>query len=248
MSDWLEVHAYADNELQNAEKQQVTHQLADSARLNAEFLAVQTVKNTLKEKCQPVTCEATWKRCQKRLDEIDRTRRVESFVGRYAWGICAIFFFCIFGAGLWHRSLGPSFSTGDVARISASMTPLSSGPQSQNVEDKRKWIDGLFDSQAPVQTDNVQVLGGSIAELNGQRVVRMRLADRQGFMDLFVVRNANHIDGADQMDGRAKYSVAKIGSRNCIAWTDHGFGFLVVGDRSIDDLCAIGDALNAVHQ
>src|SRR5438045_8964116 len=114
--------------------------------------------------------------CCKRLDEIDRTKRVEGFVGRYAWAICSIFICLIFGAAWLNRMGGGGLNASDVAKAASTLAPISA-PRSQNSDAKRQWLQQNLERAMPVQPDMISVVGGAAGYLeDGRKITR---ADRQ---------------------------------------------------------------------
>ena len=119
MKDILQLHALADNQLDPNEAAQVQAALQKDPELMAEYHAVLSIKDCLQSKVSSVTCDETWRTCVGRLNEIDRTRRVEGFVGRYAWALCGVFFLFIVYGGISNRGkVGTaSMETADLAHM-----------------------------------------------------------------------------------------------------------------------------------
>src|SRR5688572_11364387 len=115
MSDWLEIHALADEQLSAEEKAQAQERLANSEKSQRELRAIQAIKEAAASRRDTVTCEQTWKRCQRRLDEMDKVHRIEGFVGKYAWALCSVLFIGIVGAGMLNRNR-TSFGASEVPR------------------------------------------------------------------------------------------------------------------------------------
>ncbi len=82
-----------------------------------------------------------WKRCVKRLDDIDRSRKAERFVTKYAWAMSLCVFLLIVGAGSWNRLTGQHMGAGDVSHMASLLSPLvhTENPQSGQVG---KWLPG----------------------------------------------------------------------------------------------------------
>src|SRR5687767_4015076 len=139
MSDWLDIHAHADDQLSDEEKARVNSRLQGCDKSRAELAAIHAVKGALEARRDTVTCDETWQRCQRRLDELDKTARIESFVGRYAWALCGLFLALILGVGMLNRTSG-SFGADDVPRIAAGLTPFLSSPSSQDANTKQRFV------------------------------------------------------------------------------------------------------------
>lgn len=243
MSDFLDIHALADNQLEGDERRAAEERLRGCEHSQAEFQAVQDLRQTLQAKCAPIQCEETWKRCQRRLDEMARTRRVESFVGRYAWGMCSVFVVAIAMAASLNRLGGTSFSTGDVARASSTMIPFGA-PRSQAPADQRKWLEGVMNGPMPAHPESVQVIGGASGVINGHRMVRINLADPTGPMAFFMMENVQRIADAEGITRRG-FSISKVNGANGVGWNEGRRAFLLIGERPIDDLELVAEAIRA---
>jgi hypothetical protein len=248
MNDWFEVHALLDDELPPQQRAQVQESIKASPECAAEWHAVRELKAVVNAKCVRPECEELWTRCCKRLNEIDNTKRVESFVGRYAWGICSVFMCFIVGAAMLNRTSGNSLRTGDVARVSSSLVPISA-PRSQGTDDKRRWLQDFLDKTMPVQPERITIISGATGFLpDGRKISRADLQDNGGRLGLIVVDSADHLEDAEQVDGHSQYFGGRFNNVNCIAWTDHGHAYFLVGDRARGALCQVADSLYARYE
>ncbi len=93
MIDPLALHALADGEISMSEALRLTRDVEAEADVVAELRAIEFRKLLMKEKVEERSDQA-WRRC--RAADIDKARRVEGFVGRYAWALCSVFFLVIF--------------------------------------------------------------------------------------------------------------------------------------------------------
>lgn len=242
MNEWLEIHALADDELDSRDRKRVQERIKGCEKSQAELLAIRHLKSLVADKCTGPECEDSWKSCVKRLQEIDRTKQVESFVGRYAWGICAVFFCFILGGAYLNRLGG--LKAGDVAKVSASLAPLSL-PRSQDSDVTTQWLQTNLDKTMRVPLDSVKLVGAATGYLpDGRRIARADLQDGQGALDLYVVQQTDRLDDVEQMDGHSQYSAGKFENKPCVAWSDHGREFILVGQRPLDALCETADALS----
>lgn len=241
MSDFLDIHALADGQLEGEERAAAEARLRSCEKSQAEFRAVQTVRDTLQSKCSEITCEDTWRKCQSRLRELDRTRRVESFVGRYAWGMCSIFIVAIVMAASLNRMGGTSLSTGDVARASSTLIPFGA-PRSQAPDDQRKWLEGVMNGPMPSQPESVEVIGGAAGKINGHKMVRINLADSIGTMAFFMMEDVQRIADAESVSKRG-FSICKVNGTNAVGWSEGPRAFLLIGERPIDDLESVAVAI-----
>jgi anti-sigma factor RsiW len=241
----LQIHALADGELSGEEKVAAEKHLADCPSCRAEYEAICAVKGVLKDRLEPVDASSAWSQCSKRLDEIDRSKRVETFVTRHAWSLCSVFLVIILSAAMLNRTLGHnSVRAGDLAQMAAGMAPLT-GPSSQNPAEIRRWVsDEVGDVPMNLQPRKAQVIEAAATSLNGHKMLRLTLRDDVGVFALMIVSNAVSVDGFDPMDSGHRYDVGKIGNANCVAWTDGNCALVVVGDRSIRNLCLIADSIS----
>lgn len=248
MNEWLDVHALIDDELSANERARVQELIKTDKVCAAEWTAVRQVKGALSEKCLEPDCDEIWQGCVKRLQEIDRTRRVESFVGRYAWGICGAFALVIVGAAGFNRLTGGGLNTGDVARVSASLIPIS-GPRSQATDDVKSWLERNLGQTMHIPSGRLQVTGGALGHMSdGHRIVEANLQDSQGPLRFYEVDGVDKVNGAQPIDGRDGYSSGTIEDRNCITWVSNGNAYVLSGDRSVDALCRAADSFAGAPQ
>ena len=98
MIDTELLHALADDELSADDRRKVEADLAQDPEAAKVLSSILAVKQAIASHVKPVECEDEWQRCRKRLDEMDKARRTEAFVGRYAWVMCTGLFAFIVGA------------------------------------------------------------------------------------------------------------------------------------------------------
>jgi len=246
-TEWLELHALVDNQLSPEDRARVQESLKSSESAHAEFIAISHTKTLVQEKCGQTSCEEVWRACCKRLDEIDRTKRVEGFVGRYAWAVCSLFICLIIGAAWFNRASGAGLNAGDVAKAASALVPLSA-PRSQTTDAKKEWLQKYFDSKWPSQPDMISLVGGATGYLeDGRKITRVDLQDRQGMLRLYMVQSVDRMDGGAPVSAGSQYSAARVNDSNCIAWTGNNRAFVLVGDRPVDQLCLVADQLNSAH-
>jgi anti-sigma factor RsiW len=241
----LQTHALADGELSGEEKASAENHLAECPSCRAEYDALGALKSVLKGRLEPTECHDAWKRCSKRLDEVDRAKRVESFVTRHAWSFCSLFLVVILSAAMLNRTLGRnSVRAGDVAMMASGLAPMST-PVSQNPAEMRRWVsDNVGDVPMNLQPQHLLVVGAGARTFQGHKMLRLVLRDGLGDFSLLIISNAESVDGFDRMDAGHEYQVGKIGNANCVAWTDGSCALLVVGDRPIANLCAVAEAIS----
>ena len=245
--DRLLIHALADHELSEEERKTAEDHLAECASCRAEYEAVNSLKTVLQTRLETADTQASWARCRKRLDELDRSAKVESFVTRYAWGFCSLFLVIILSAAVLNHTLGRnSLQTADVAQMASGLIPLP-GPRSQAPSDLRSWLNHAVGDSVPMnlRPHVMQVLQAARGFRDGHQILRLDLLDRAGVMTLFVISNADSVDGLERMDGAHDYFVGKMGKMNCVAWSDRGSAMLVLGERPISALCTVADEIGS---
>lgn len=242
MSDFLEMHALADGQLEGEAKALAESRLQDPA-FRAEFEAVRQLRSVLQSRVAPDPAPPVWAACVSRLDEIDKRKRVEGFVGKYAWGMCSIIFALIISAGLMNRYNGRDVATGDVARLAAGLAPFSRSVTSQPT-DMRSWIQDVSHG-APLQLDSGSLRIVSYAQsIEGDRYITvLYCADGAGPVNLVIVKGANRITGAEPMLGHSPYFAGQIQDSNSLSWTDAGFAFTLIGRRPHEELNRIADGI-----
>jgi len=242
--DLLKVHALIDGQLDEAESREVKNHLAGCDLCNTEFLAVTSLKSVLATKCEKAETKESWAKCKKRLSEIDRTTKVESFVGRYSWAMCAVLFLVIVGGSITNRVFGRnSVHSGEVASMMSSMSPLS-GIKPVSWGDSQEWLRRNFGyAPAQKQPDGITVLSMARGSVNGRQGALLKMADSKGLLQLLVI-DAEGLEGGTRMDGRTKYSVGQINMVNCIGWTDHQMTFVLVGNRPYTALGDVADKIS----
>lgn len=241
--DRLLMHALADDQLSAEERKNAEDHLAACPQCRAEFEAVGSLKKALQTRLEPVDTEGAWKACRRRLDEIDRASRVQSFVTRYAWGFCTLFAVIILSASMLNHFLGRNrLHTGELAGINASMIP-GSNPNFQNPAEMQKWVRKAVGT-VPMNlgSNAVHVLRGATGMHDGRRAIRLDLQDRNGAMELFVVLDAESVDGLE-WDAGHDYYVGKMNDMNCVAWSQANCSFLLIGDRQVADLCRVAEVI-----
>jgi hypothetical protein len=229
MSDYSQIHALADDELTAAERAEAEARLQVCEKSRAEYETVKALKGVLQSKCEPVKCDETWAKCQERLKEIDRTKRVERLVSRYAWAMCAFFVVAIFSAGMINRMMPKNVAPSEIARLSAGFAPMSTPQPNAAVEERRKWVDGIFGKPMPVRTDSLELVKATRGFVNGVDTVRLDFVDKTGPVALFIMPSAAISDLQVDEEG---YGQITVHEQSGIAWRDGEVTFFVLGNRS----------------
>jgi anti-sigma factor RsiW len=237
------LHAYADGELTGAERTEVEAALKADPAAAAELVAIRNTKTFVAKNLRTSECEDVWKACCGRLDEIDKTKRVEGFVSKYAWGLCALFL-CVILAGGVLRKLNPNtVRTGQVASYVSGLAGGWSRPPAQP-EGRREWVaEKLGQVGAEMKPNQLVVLAGQDGIVDNHHVVRLMMADAVGPLELVVVSNTDEIEGGEAM---GRFRTGSINGANCVAWKQNGCAAFLMGDstqRSHEDLADIANTL-----
>ena len=241
MIDRSELHALADNELSESERQDLLRRMSDDASAQAELQSIQSMKSMLR--CQEgpeLDTAELWKRCQDRLTEIDKTKRVEGFVGKYAWGICGLFFLAIAMAGFFNRASGRSVRPDEVAGYVAGMSPISvprNADQTQ-LEPALKEVVGEAFRNRPAKW-LVTAIGRNATP--GHRCSYVQLTDEFGDVAVVAMHDVAQVDGLWQYEPDPEFGATKFDGVNALFWKrrEDGEICMVVGQRSYDELYSV---------
>ena len=235
MSDWMEMHALADGQLEGAAKAEAESKLRDPAN-RAEFEAVQNLKGVLQSKCEPVANPSLWQKCRERLDELEKRQTVEGFVTRHAWGLSTLFCAIILGAGLFNRAFHTEgIGTGDAARVLSGLASSRTSGQAPSIEMK-DWI-------VPPRGNELRLLRQTTGMLQGHPVAAAYFEDAKGPLTAFSIFGVSRIEGVEPMLDNPYYSVGKLNGVNCVTWSSGPNALFVVGERPFEELGAVADRL-----
>jgi anti-sigma factor RsiW len=244
MTDPSLIHAYADGELEESERARIATQIAHSPESVAQLKAIEFQKDLLRAKIEPLECADVWQTCRGRLQAVRATRRTETFVGRYAWAVCALFFIAILGGGAFNRQgAGGSFLASDVPQIASNLVPFAA-PTSNTPSEVRRWLYDAIGANPPVALQpEMRVVDAAEATVNGGRVLRIRLYDGLGYFALMVVPNVTSVGGVEPL-GDGKFFAGQVEQVPCVAWTSDGYGLILFGDRSTAELRDIASRID----
>lgn len=224
MNDITNIHALADNELDAETKQMVEASLSSDPAARREFEAVCALKAVM-SRVDPTECDAVWKKCTKRLDELDKSRKVEGLVTRNAWALCAVFAVAILGAGVMNK-MRPTVLPAADAAYAASSIPLGNA-------------EARYLEQLPVPKDQ-RVIDGGRMEMNGVLLERYELVDGRGALTLLHAVGAQ-ISGCSDIGGGFEKSI--YNGRPAIIWADSGGTWILISDRDTGSLISAAAVL-----
>jgi hypothetical protein len=226
--DRLDIHAFADRELAPDELTRLEREIASSPEATRELQAIQSLKSCLLTKLEAPQPGEVWKICSERLDELDRVKKAESFVGKYAWALSALLFAVILGGGLLNRARGYSVNMANVATFNSDLTSWGA-PRITQPEKLRSWISNQTGQRPTLHVDPDKVVALAISDQPQGRVVRLRMRDNLGLVDLMIIPNVSGIDGVRPMGGGM--FMGQVNGFNCVTWPDSGCEVLVIGSQ-----------------
>lgn len=241
MSDLLDVHALADGECRGDDLDRATR-LAQTAEGRRELEAVRALRVCLRTKLEAPAGDEAWSQCVARLDAMDKTRRIESFVGRYAWGLSGLLLAALVGTAMLQRTFGaPDVRARDVAMLASGMFP-SGESRLLDASRYRQWFQDAFGAQ-PAESEAWRVAGGVAMTFHGRRMARVNLTDGRGDVSLVMVEDPSASHRATPFSDHVYFCAQTMREMNCVTWEENGFSLMVVGDRSSDELRAVAGEL-----
>jgi hypothetical protein len=239
MIDRQELHAYADEQLGKVDKQRVRAAIDADPKLQAELQQIFDIKSLLAIKAESHSCDVTWSKCMGRLNELDKSRRIESFVGRYSWGLCGVIFASILIGGVMSRQSG-GVRTDDVARYASILQPAGPAKSSQDSQDLRQLKEALSGPNGSVDYSQLQIREAVESWQGGQHVMALKIADGKGTLGLMQVAGSHPGEGMEPIAG-TKFHAGMVGRQNCVAWEQRGHLMVLIGPRTYDELVQIAE-------
>jgi hypothetical protein len=238
MIDRLDLHALADGELDKAQAKELRNALKEDRQAQAEYDLILNCKELLKTKAVRHESEDCWRACQKRLAEMDKANRVESYVGRYAWAMCAALFVLILGSRFMVQNVrGDSAKTADLGRIFG----LGGGHSQPSVSPQTQDTYSQIFNQTKLKLDHIRFVGRTIDSFEDHSVIHDYLVDPRGRMALFQIPGiVNFEDTAEVPTEPGVYAgvipAVDSGQASCLVWHKDGNTMVLAGPRSTADL------------
>lgn len=238
MTEPTQLHAFADGELSTKEANDLREVLRSDPRAAAQVDAILNLKDALAKNSLRHDDEEVWKGCLRRLDEIDKTRRVEGFVSRYAWALCGILFVFILSGRFAMRNVqGETSRIADVTRLFGARpaTPQDQA-QAKMYEQLLKGVSRGLDAHrvdvSPPQTGFVHDIPAA----------RFLMRDVEG--DMILTR----VDGLLNLPETSPTSTPGIeagvaGGANCLVWRLGGRTWVLTGSRPLESLHQVASEL-----
>lgn len=240
MIEPTQLHALADGELAPTEAQALRNALRGDPRAAAEVDAVLNLKDLLARNAVAHVNPEAWKACVTRLDAVDKTRRVEGFVGRYAWALCgALFLFILSGRVAMRNVQGDAAVTHDVMSVfGSSSRPVSEGFRRATEADRAL----LSEVGRNLDRKEIQVFAPLYGRVHDLPAVQIPMRDRGG--DLVLTHVAGDLDLQDTapLPANPALSTGLVDGQNCVVWKSHGETWLlnpVNGPRSLNSLSEV---------
>ena len=236
--DRLDLHAFLDGELKGEKSESIRQALKTSDLDQREADAITGLKQMLATKVEQPAHDLAWKKCVGRLDEVDKTRRVERVVSRFAPAFCGILFGVILATGLVRHRVEPGHvSTPSLARMAGSFAPMRP-PKTLGFNEDR-WLSGLI-SQSKLSTpDHLTVRGISNGQIDGIPVRCFSARDEKGDLTILVVREPLELEGMVPMAGHPNLLAGKLNNVNCVVEIGKDHTIFIVAQRTFDDLVAV---------
>lgn len=240
-----QLHALADGELTGAEAKALRDELHQDPALAAEYEAINNLRAAVKTYAPPIPNDELWVKCQGRLAELDRTKRVENFFGRYAWGVCGVLFFVIaVGGALQRGSSDTSVAQEEMARI---MTTL--GPQANQASGSpalQDHIERVFKiAGEATRPDRLDVIAVDEGMVDGRRVIRATLQDGTGPFTVMLLPGMSTLEDMTEYKPGSKLRHGQLGSAQCMAWCSGEGVVMLVANRTPEQLAAVAARLGA---
>lgn len=234
MTEPTQLHAFADGEMTPIEANALRESIKSDPTASAEVDAVLNLKDFLAKNSARHTNDEAWKGCVRRLDEMDKARRVEGFVGRYAWVLCAaLFLFILSGRAAMRNVQGDSARTADFARIfGGSVAPVTE----QNRAQARFYEQILGQVGRNLNPDAIEIGKPMPGMVHDLQAACIPMRDRKG--DLVLLRIGGLLNIQDTVPSSATpgLNVGVVDGENCVVWQMNGETWVLSGPRSVDAL------------
>lgn len=240
MTDPKQLHALADEELTPSEANALREALKADPRAAAEVDAILNLKDVLSKNAVRYADEEAWKGCLRRLDAIDKSRRVEGFVGRYAWALCGIMFvFIVSGRYAMRNVQGDTARTADLARIFGG----GSRPSAETQAQARMYADLTREIKGSLDTKELTVFPPMFGRVHDLPAARYPMRDREGDLVLVQVDGNLNMQDTAPLPANPQMEAGVSDGSNCVVWHKDGQTLLLLGDRSLEDLTDVANRL-----
>lgn len=235
----LDLHALIDGELDAKTASQVRAEMQKDPALLNEYNAILYIKQTVSTKLGQVECDEVWVQCRGRIHELERVGKVNGFVGRYGWALCASLFVVIALGGYQHR-IGVN-SGGDpakLAKVNAAMSPI---PGLRTFMQATHMAREKLGTLVHGADDRLQLMNASQGYINGQPAMRIQFADHIGKMTLYIL--PNQVAPAAQPVNGTPYQIFTLEEGQALCWPRDDKLMVLVGDRTPAELMNLAKSL-----
>ena len=232
MRETTELHALADGEMDPQEAYALREALKADPRAAAEVDAALNLKEFLAKNSSRHADEEVWKACVRRLDAIDRSRKAEHFVGRYAWAMCGVMLVMILSGRIAMRNV-----RGDTAPVNQSRffpSPSRTTPASnRNARLYDEILNQVGRNLDPKEIQHGEPFAGVV---NGFPAERVFMRDREG--DLFLTRVGGLMEypNTEPLPSNPDLAFGIVEGANALVWHRPGETWVLSGNRSVDGL------------
>jgi len=235
MTDLELIHGLVDGELEGADLALARSRVENDAAFRAHFESARDQKVFCKASLAPATCSETWSKCRGRLDELDRSRRAETVISKYAWQMAACLFLFMVGFGVYNRTGGQSVNAGSLTTATAAV-----GPSVVNPGRVENWLATKLGLRSQAVNRNITFLGAAEGVVEGRQMWKVDMLDGSVPLTLVVIANAPVIQG---LNDQGDTQVGQINGQNCFSWKVREYTCVLVGDRQPDELAQISKVL-----
>ncbi len=238
MSDPIEFHAFVDGELSTSQVAEMEALIESSPIASREIQAIRQLKEFVWTKSSQVDAKDEWKSCVLRLNEIDKARRVEFVVGRFAPALCGIFFLVIVAGGLVSRRHDSNYASPlhpNLARFYGGLN----APKSPVDGNKEIWLKNLINQSWLSTPDHPQFRGGFSYEMDGVPVRRVQVRDGAGDVTVLFIQRHIEFEGMTPMDTHPGFMAGRVNNMNCVARSENVNTVAVIADRPYEDLVSV---------
>ncbi len=226
MNEKLELmHGLADEQLSGKELETARNLAQNDPQCQAEYQWAQYLKGSISTKCRVETDRTAWKKALNQLDEIDRSKRIDGFVGKYAWAFCAVVLATILFGTLNSRTAGSQTLAREHVAELFSPGALKS-QQSSSALDTASALD-----LRPYKI--TAIADGVVAD----RPCRyLRLSDQVGSLALLAVSGVQGLEGIDTPTGIRGFKSGEVNGAKCVTWTMQGTTYVLSSNRPTSEL------------
>jgi|GEM_PF-4053585 len=229
----VKIHGLIDRQLTPDEAAEIEAILSEDPQLTCLYEEHADQKSLLSRQPKVSLPPNGWSDCVLRLNEIDRAQRTERFVTKYSWAACAVVLAALIGGAIQNRITPMQLGTGDVPRLSSNLIDgYSSGASSIT-----NWLQQKLGVSPVRKPSFLAIQDAKSGFVDGHPEVRLTLTDPSGSVSLFIVGNYSVTQGVHPVAEGSPFSSGTVGDMNCVTWDYQGLSLIMVGPRSVPDLC-----------